>query len=74
MLPNLIHILIRNQSLKVGIYNNSKYFQAQHYEAEHAVPEGQSGVESGPMYVVYARHPDSGYLKHVYNVLDRAGQ
>ncbi len=26
-----------------------------------------------PRYTVYAKNPDSGYLKHVYLVLDRAG-
>ncbi len=38
------------------------------------MPEGGAGWEGGQTYVVYASHPDSGYLKHVYNVLERAGQ
>ena len=28
---------------------------------------------TGPTYIVYAKHPDSGYLKHVFNVLERDG-
>jgi len=28
---------------------------------------------SAPTYIVYAKHPDSGYLKHVFNVLERDG-
>lgn len=49
--------------------------QAQHFLAEHATPEGQGqpGPEAGQTYVVYAKHPDTGYLKHVFNVLERAG-
>jgi len=47
--------------------------QAQHYSLEHSAPDGQSGQDNSPTYVVYAKHPDSGYLKHVYNVLERAG-
>ncbi|XP_023319534.1 tubulin polyglutamylase TTLL6 isoform X2 [Eurytemora carolleeae] len=47
--------------------------QAQHYLQEHGTPEGQPDPENGQTYVVYARHPDTGYLQHVYNVLDRAG-
>ena len=31
------------------------------------------GAQLEQKYVVYAKHPDSGYLKHVYNVLERAG-
>jgi hypothetical protein len=27
-----------------------------------------------PRYAVYAKNPDSGYLKHVHLVLDRAGE
>ena len=39
---------------------------------------GSSLVGSGvavdrPRYTVYAKNADSGYLKHVYLVLDRAG-
>ena len=31
-----------------------------------------SKTASGPArYAVYANHPDSGYLQHVYNVLER---
>merc|ERR1719295_458310 len=40
---------------------------------EHSAPDGLSGQDNSPTYVVYAKHPDSGYLKHVYNVLERAG-
>jgi len=47
--------------------------QAQHFTSEHGSPEGQPSTEAGQTYVVYAKHPDSGYLKHVYNVLERAG-
>jgi len=49
--------------------------QAQHFEKEHGVSPGALGHTSQleQKYVVYAKHPDSGYLKHVYNVLERAG-
>jgi len=48
--------------------------QTMHFQQEHGpYPEGKPGTDAGQMYVVYAKHPDSGYLKHVYNVLERSG-
>jgi len=57
----------------INIYQLHK-MQAMHFQTEHGpYPEGKPGTDKGQMYVVYAKHPDSGYLKHVYNVLERAG-
>jgi len=57
----------------INIYQLHK-MQAMHFQTEHGpYPEGRPGTDKGQMYVVYAKHPDSGYLKHVYNVLERAG-
>jgi len=49
--------------------------QRQHYEENAKIRSG--GVAGAPAtgltYSLYAKHPDSGYLKHVWNVLGRAG-
>jgi len=49
--------------------------QAQHFALFHSNPTGQSAASksAAPTYIVYAKHPDSGYLKHVFNVLERDG-
>jgi len=36
-------------------------------------PQAVNAPKSAPKYIVYAKHPDSGYLKHVFNVLERDG-
>ena len=41
--------------------------------AKHGSSLDGSGYRDRPRYTVYAKNPDSGYLKHVYLVLDRAG-
>jgi len=47
--------------------------QNQHYEEAHG-PRLQTH-DDGPKrtYSIFAKHPDSGYLKHVWNVLGRGG-
>jgi len=49
--------------------------QSQHFALFHRNPTGQaaSTQSQAPTYIVYAKHPDSGYLKHVFNVLERNG-
>lgn len=48
--------------------------QAQHYNyLQGAAPTPGPASPSSQSYAVYAKHPDSGYLKHVFNVLERAG-
>jgi len=50
--------------------------QEQHYNEAHSPrQEGQLGARkvSDLTYGLFAKHPDSGYLKHVWNVLSRAG-
>eukprot|EP00090_Calanus_glacialis_P004568 TRINITY_DN13423_c0_g1_i1.p1 TRINITY_DN13423_c0_g1~~TRINITY_DN13423_c0_g1_i1.p1 ORF type:complete len:509 (-),score=174.05 TRINITY_DN13423_c0_g1_i1:49-1575(-) len=50
--------------------------QAQHFTLFHSNPTSHQPTPSqstAPTYLVYAKHPDSGYLKHVYNVLERDG-
>ena len=45
--------------------------QQSHIDLAH--PESALSGEH-PRYTVYAKNPDSGFLKHVYNILDRAGK
>jgi len=50
--------------------------QAQYSTLLQSNPTGHQTIPSqstAPTYLVYAKHPDSGYLKHVYNVLERDG-
>ena len=47
--------------------------QAQHYLEQHGVGGAAPNSLPGLTYSLYAKHPDSGYLKHVWNVLGRAG-
>ena len=45
--------------------------QDEHYRLAHG--SGEKISRGQPHYAVFAKHEDSGYLKHVYNVLERAG-
>jgi len=47
--------------------------QRQHYEESARVRGGGMAAGTGLTYSLYAKHPDSGYLKHVWNVLGRGG-
>ncbi|XP_040571969.1 probable tubulin polyglutamylase ttll-15 [Lepeophtheirus salmonis] len=35
--------------------------------------EDNEDVRPGPSFTIYGKHPDSGYLKHVINIFNRAG-
>jgi len=59
----------------INIYQ-LQHMQAMHFQSEHGLyTDGRTATEATvrQKYVVYAKHPDSGYLKHVFNVLERAG-